>query len=74
MSKIVSKERPIVHSRKLLRDRELSELVMIFFNNRKNLAAIAREFSAHRQILRTILESNGDINCMSSKKGVCFGI
>ena len=57
-----------------MRGEELYETVKKIWNDKSNLPALARAYSAHHQIVCAMLESNGGNDYLRERKGLSFGV
>ena len=73
-SKAVSREQGLSFGGRLIRGEELHETVKKVWNDKSNLPALAKAYSAHHQIVYAILDSNGGNDYLRKRKGLSFGM
>ena len=74
MSKHVSKVQALRSGSIMLKGEELYEIVKSVWEDPNNLAAMARSFAGHHQIVCSIIEHEGDNKYLAEKGGLSFGI
>lgn len=57
-----------------MRKEELYETVKNLWNDKINLPALARTYSAHHQIVCETLDSKGGNDCLRERKGLIFEV